>query len=45
MDVAAICVQVAHGIVACMHNCQDVLLDYMYFLLIESFMSVAEKAL
>lgn len=45
MDVAAICVQVAHRIVACIHNCQDVLLDCMYCLLIKSFMSVAEKAL
>jgi len=45
VDVAALCVQVAHGIMACIHNCQDVLLDCMYCLLIESFMSVAGKAL
>jgi len=39
------CFQVAHGILAYIHNCQDVLLYCVYCLLIESFMSVAEKAL
>jgi len=39
------CFQVAHGILACVHNCQYVLLRCVYCLLIESFMSVAEKAL
>lgn len=45
MEVVAICVPVAHGVMACTHNCQDVLFDCMYCLLIESFMNVAEKAL
>jgi len=39
------CFQVEHGILACLHICQDVLLHCVYCLPIESFMSFAEKAL